>query len=66
MAVEPDHQKLIHKGKHLKNEKNLEELKLKDNDCLVLMILKKKPKKKPVVTAPVEPVNPTPVQPVQP
>lgn len=60
MEVKPDHQKLIFKGKHLPNDKSMEELKIKNEDCFVLMILKKKPKVKPKVTTPVTP-PPAPV-----
>lgn len=55
MTVDPDHQKLIFKGKHLPNDKSLESLSIKNEDCFVLMILKKKPKPRPKVTAPTTP-----------
>ena len=49
MNVELDFQKLIFKGKHMVNDKTLEELGIKNEDSFVLMILKKKPKLKPKV-----------------
>jgi UV excision repair protein RAD23 len=66
MEIEIENQKLIFKGKHLDDDKTLEELSIKDNDCFVLMVLKKKTikTKEPntneenVVNAPVEETNP--------
>ena len=46
--IEPVFQKLIFKGKHLSDEKTLTELKVKDNDNLILMTIKKKAVKKEV------------------
>lgn len=56
MEIEIENQKLIFKGKHLDDDKTLEELQIKDNDCFVLMVLKKKtikvkePKAEPEIT----------------
>ncbi len=36
----PSTQKLIYKGKHLDDQKTMEELGVKDEDCFVLMLTK--------------------------
>jgi hypothetical protein len=38
--IEVDSQKLICRGKHLTNDKNLSDYKIKENDCIILMTLK--------------------------
>ena len=40
IGVEPESQKLIYKGKHLDNQKTLEELGVNNDDCFVLMVMK--------------------------
>jgi hypothetical protein len=40
LSIETDSQKLIFKGKHLEDAKTLEELGVKSEDSLVLMIMK--------------------------
>ena len=40
-GVEIENQKIICRGKHLTNGKNLTDFKVKENDCLILMVLKK-------------------------
>ena len=40
IGVEPEAQKLIYKGKHLDDQKTLEELGVNNDDCFVLMVLK--------------------------
>ena len=40
LSIEADSQKLIFKGKHLEDAKTLEELGVKSEDSLVLMIMK--------------------------
>ena len=40
LNVEPINQKLIFKGKHLEDSKTLEDFKVKDEDCFILMVLK--------------------------
>ena len=40
MEIQPDQQKLISCGKHLLDDKTLAECNIKDNDCIILMILK--------------------------
>jgi len=41
--VDVDIQKLICRGKHLVDDKSLTDYKIKENDCIILMILKKVP-----------------------
>lgn len=60
MQIDPDNQKLIFKGKHLADEKSLQELSIKHMDCFVLMVLKKKTLKKKIPKP--EPELPVPVQ----
>ena len=48
MGIDQDSQKLISKGKHLSDEKSLEELNIKDGDKIIVMSLKKKTIKKKV------------------
>ena len=40
-GVDVENQKIICRGKHLTNGKNLTDFKVKENDCLILMVLKK-------------------------
>ena len=40
---------MISRGKHLSNDKTLEELNVKDNDCFILMVIKKKTLKKKII-----------------
>ena len=46
MGIEKDSQKLISKGKHLSEEKSLQEQGIKDGDHIIVMTLKKKTIKK--------------------
>lgn len=39
--VEIENQKLICRGKHLADDKSLTDYKIKENDCIILMIVKK-------------------------
>ena len=39
--VDIENQKLICRGKHLANGKALTDYKIKENDCIILMVLKK-------------------------
>lgn len=61
---EVDTQKMIHRGKHLDDTKNLEELNIKDGDLIILMIQKKVVQKAPEPTPAPAPVQPTPTAPV--
>lgn len=59
---EVDTQKMIHRGKHLDDTKNLEELNIKDGDLIILMIQKKVVQKPPEPTPAPAPVQPTTTQ----
>lgn len=39
--IDVENQKLICRGKHLADDKSLSDYKIKENDCIILMILKK-------------------------
>lgn len=59
---EQDSQKLIHRGKHLDDNKTIAEAEIKDGDAIIMMVQKKAVQKAPEPTPPTTP-TPTATQP---
>jgi UV excision repair protein RAD23 len=60
---EPDCQKLIHRGKHLDENKTISEAEIKDGDAIIMMVQKKAVQKAPEpIPAPVPAPTPTTAQ----
>lgn len=57
---EPDSQKLIHRGKHLDDNKTIAEAEIKDGDAIIMMVQKKAVQKAPEPVQAPAPPAPTP------